>query len=501
MSVFLNAQSGGFKREYKLPNAFQNVAKAVFETTPNNYIMGGFVFDTLNGSYTNRLTLFGINQQGQRTWTKKYGSSKFEYLDNLWVSRWFYKQGSNLYHAGCVRDSNNKYLGVLIKFNLNGDSIWQNKFYDDNYDVIPLMVTGSVDGGFLITGYVQQVGNQPVLLIKTNVVGNELWRKYINKSGTNTHDGKAIIQDTSSKKIIIVGHQKFGNDYKDNILICDSLGNKLSQNSYCGSLGGWLNDLIQTKDKKIVAVGKAIYPQIFSGSNLTRSYAVKFDFNSPESPIWKIDNFDKLAKGNSFTCVRELNNEVLLFSGGLDTMQQNSLPLNGLNRMTKFDKNGNMLWNRHYDYSKNPNANNNITTRSLNLAINGDWLAAIQIGNASPDPFFFVRYDSTGCDSTSLYCTTTFTSNIYEVSNNAYHLVIYPNPVKSTLNLSFSNLKFITQNLTFKILDVYGRVIREDEIKIETQNSLNISDLEKGIYFMQLYNMNKLIATKKIMKE
>ncbi len=96
---------GGFKREYKLPYSFTNVAKAVYESSPNNYVMCGFVFDSLNGNYSNRLTLFGINTLGQRTWTKKYGNSKFEYLDNLWISRWFYKQGNNLYHAGCVKVS------------------------------------------------------------------------------------------------------------------------------------------------------------------------------------------------------------------------------------------------------------------------------------------------------------------------------------------------------------------------------------------------------------
>lgn len=56
MAVTLSYSQGGFKRKFKLPNALNNTTKAVFETTANNYIVGGIVVDTLNGFTTNRLT-------------------------------------------------------------------------------------------------------------------------------------------------------------------------------------------------------------------------------------------------------------------------------------------------------------------------------------------------------------------------------------------------------------------------------------------------------------
>jgi hypothetical protein len=46
---------------------------------------------------------------------------------------------------------------VFVKFDLNGDTIWQ-KFYRDTdplEDVIPQMVTASADGGFYLTGFFQ----------------------------------------------------------------------------------------------------------------------------------------------------------------------------------------------------------------------------------------------------------------------------------------------------------------------------------------------------------
>jgi hypothetical protein len=257
-AVTSSYSQSGFKRQFKLPYALNNTTKAVFETMPNNYVMCGIVVDTLNGFTTNRLTLVGLNALGQPQWTKKYGNHKFEYLDNIFISKWFYKQGNYLYHAGCVRDSNNLQLGVFIKFNFNGDTIWQKRFYEAGYDVIPQQVVGSIDGGFLITGWFQNLTTRPVLIIKTDANGNELWRKKLNKAIPNTQDAKGIVQDTTTKKIVTIGYQYIGSSSAwglySNIIIADSLGNKLQQLNPIG-YEGELRDIIQTKDKKFVAVG------------------------------------------------------------------------------------------------------------------------------------------------------------------------------------------------------------------------------------------------------
>ncbi|MBA3706831.1 MAG: T9SS type A sorting domain-containing protein, partial [Bacteroidetes bacterium] len=468
-----------------------------------NYIMGGIIVDSLNGVQFNRLALFGINNVGQRTWTKKYGSNKFQYLDNNFISRWFYKQDNFLYNVCCVKDSNNKYLGVFMKFDLNGDTLWQKKFYDTvGVEPVPQRVTPSVDGGFLITGFWEDFNfnRRLLMIIKTDINGNELWRKKIGKTGNNVQDGKAIIQDTVTKKIVIVGYQYIGTATEDNFVICDSLGNKLSQLNYTnGSLGGWMYDVIQTKDKKFVAVGRALYPQMIGNTNLTRAFAVKFDLNSPSVPVWKTEH-DRLDYGNTFLCLKELPNETLLIAGGIDTMIQHNLPLQAFNRITKMDKNGNVIWNRNYNYSTNTAVPNQMSVASLNLAANGDWLTAVQVANyPNPNPFFFVRYDSTGCDSTLNYCLSV---GIEERKKIEDAISIYPNPIKSVINLNFSLVNLSNENISIKIFDVMGRVIKEEELSIEREKTnINANELDKGVYFLQIYNEDKFIAIKKIVKE
>ncbi len=488
---------GGFKRQFKLPFSLNNTTKNIFETTTGNYITCGIVVDTLNGFQTNRLAMMGLNNQGQLQWVKKYGNHKFEYLDNSLIAKWFYKQGNFIYHAGCVRDSNNKYIGVFIKFNFNGDTLWQKRFYDPNDYVIPQMVTGSIDGGFLITGIFEDPVNvnRTVLLIKTNAQGIELWRKKITKVVPNAHDAKIIIQDTLTKKIITAGYQYVGtataySDYTS-IIVMDSLGNKLSQHKY-GGKGGLFTNLIQTKDKKFIAIGSVGQPEMFGALNSYKSLAVKFDVNNPITPIWYFE-YDKTAVTNFFTSVTELNNEDLLITGILDTMQQNNLTTNCLQRIMRINKNGSLLSTIYFDYSPNHLVDNNQTILSLNKTSDNGYISAFQVFNASPSPFFVVKYDSTFCDSSVFYCQTV---GLEELKKNTYNLKVFPNPTKDILNITTDNL-FAIETTNIKITDLLGREV----LALTGSPQINIKELKTGIYFLQLYDKERLIYGQKIIKQ
>jgi hypothetical protein len=484
---------GGFKRQFKLPGALNNTTKNVFETTAGNYLVCGIMVETVDNIQTNRLAIMGLNSQGQLQWTKKYGNSKFEYLDNSLIAKWFYKQGNFIYHAGCVRDSNNKYLGVLVKFSFNGDTIWQKRFYDSaGVDVIPQMVNGSVDGGFLITGFFQGNGYRKALLIKTDINGVELWRKKIGKTGVNVQDGKAIVQDSLSKKIITVGYQYVsGTTSYVSVLILDSLGNKLHHMGYTGK--GLLVDVIQTKDKKIVAVGEEEESLIIGALETHKSFAVKFDFNAPATPLWYLYH-DKTAITNFFTRATELANGNIILTGIIDTMQQNNLATNCLQRITKIDANGNILSNRHYDYSPNTLSDNNQTILSYNPTSDGGFISAFQVFNSSPNPFFIVKYDSTGCDSSIAYCQTV---GLEELRLNKDLFTVYPNPTNGILNISFK-VDFEKEFTTIEILNNLGQVIREEEILFKNKNAaIKTSELPSGVYLLNLKSVNSQTVSKR----
>ncbi len=485
---------GGFKRSFKLPNAFNNSTRAVFETTAGNYIVAGIVFDTLNNYYTNRLTLVGLNSQGRPQWTKKYGNVKFQYLDNIFLTKWFYKQGSYLYHAGCVLDSNNIYLGVLLKFNFNGDTLWQRKYYEAGYDVIPQQVVGSADGGFLITGFVQDTSVSLTLLIKTDANGFELWRKKIHKPVPDVQDAKVILQDSATKKIVTVGYQNIGNAQSwyvaTNILIFDSLGNTLHQLNYTsGSSNIW--DMIQTKDKNIIIIGNEYQGKLLGSIDSYKSYAVKFNINNPTNPIWTL-RFDKVMSYNAFTSIVELPNEDVLIAGSIDTTQESNKPIpNFTSRLTRITKNGNVVWNKYYNYRTNVTNFNVQQVLSINKTSDDGFISAIDFTFDNPNKFFVVKFDSTGCDSSAFYCSTVGLKNNSFLSEN---ISVYPNPTTGSLNIEAENASKV------QVVSLLGQLVKEEELKIENKK-IDISTLQNGVYFLKVYDNNKLIGTTKIIKE
>ena len=492
----------GFRSRFYLPGSFNNTARAIFETSPGNYFAAGFVADTLNGYNTDRLTIMGLNSIGQPLWAKKYGNAKFQYLMNTFIRRSFYKQGNFIYHACCVRDSNNKQFGVLLKFNQNGDTVWQKIYRDAIEDVIPQMVTSSIDGGFLITGFFQNWVNhtQPALLIKTDANGNELWRKRLHKMNPDVSDGKAILQDSVSKKIIIAGYNyQSGAINYENILLLDSLGNNPVSTAFLSN-GGTIYDMIQSrKDTSIIIVGLQYESQTIGGYNLMRSYVVKFNISNPNTPVWKIV-LDKPTLANAATCIRENNSGELVVAGVIDTMQINNMATNALVRISKITSSGYLTNQRYYDYKINDSlADNNLRLSFVDLTSDLGYIAALEVINfPNPNNFFYVKYGADGCDTLAAHCATMNLVGISETRNKIDNITIYPNPVNDFLKVELLDTISIDQ-IEVTIYDILGKEVKKADLK--STLSIELMGLEKGIYFIKVMRNGNFICHQKIIKE
>lgn len=80
------------------------------------------------------------------------------------------------------------------------------------------------------------------------------------------------------------------------------------------------------------------------------------------------------------------------------------------------------------------------------------------------------------------YIATTLSANDFEKNT----ITMYPNPVKNTLNLNFSNdSEYLGKD--FQIFDVNGRIVFQDKIL----NSINVSSLQKGLYLIKIDDVLK----------
>jgi hypothetical protein len=77
------------------------------------------------------------------------------------------------------------------------------------------------------------------------------------------------------------------------------------------------------------------------------------------------------------------------------------------------------------------------------------------------------------------------------------NLAAYPNPTNDILFLSIEN--GLSQELTYQLIDLQGKLIENNVIKNNT-TEIKLAHLEKAIYFLNITENNKSIKTFKIIK-
>jgi hypothetical protein len=94
-------------------------------------------------------------------------------------------------------------------------------------------------------------------------------------------------------------------------------------------------------------------------------------------------------------------------------------------------------------------------------------------------------------DNFSVECTACATASISD--QKAFEFLVYPNP-----STNFLNVKTQENLSSLQVLDILGKsIITEREVK----ETLDISTLNKGVYFLKLTSDNGLISTKRFIKK
>jgi hypothetical protein len=106
--------------------------------------------------------------------------------------------------------------------------------------------------------------------------------------------------------------------------------------------------------------------------------------------------------------------------------------------------------------------------------------------------------DANNCSNTALVtlsvstCTDVRTNTLVDVG-----LLIYPNPTNRLLNISFNS---IPQNTKIELYNSIGALVLS-ETTANKNNTINVSELSSGIYFLKVLEGNKVVAVKKVVKE
>lgn len=81
-------------------------------------------------------------------------------------------------------------------------------------------------------------------------------------------------------------------------------------------------------------------------------------------------------------------------------------------------------------------------------------------------------------------------SGIYDVQNALDNFDVYPNPTEATLNLKFTLTK--EESLQIRVVDVSGKIVYTEKATLSgnVQHAINVSELAKGSYILQVLTTN-----------
>lgn len=455
--------------------------------------------DSINGVLGNRRILM--------TWYNWDGTiNKHEYfmVDSanyygMWYSN--HTLGENgFYHYGQLIDANttispNTSDVALIKFSLEGDTIWTKRYNSGYFDVATCgLITNN--GDFVAVGYCNTGTNMFQRIIRFSNTGNIIWNKTYNSSYESF--ARYIIGDDEGNFFIggFTRPQGGGNpkNARTRVMKIDSLGDIIWNKSIFGICDEFSSSLALASDGNLlVAKGKCKEQPTFQGTDNKLSL-YKLNKNTGDT-LWHKEYEPELLDLNDALFVQQLNDGNIILGGNSLKLFFNNQGDTIFGKQTgvliKTDSMGNQLWMRHYFYNEGDSIGvaYNYLTDGKPTSDGGYILVGHTISNTWNDGWI-IKTDANGC--IDLSCV----NGIEELDDEDFRLSIYPNPAEEYVSI---DLPIQYNKGTLQVYTMQGQLVKTASITTSGTQSFSIADMPNGIYQLVVYsNTNKLLGREKL---
>ncbi|OFY73797.1 MAG: hypothetical protein A2236_12360 [Bacteroidetes bacterium RIFOXYA2_FULL_33_7] len=476
--------------------------ESVIQLEDSNFMVAGYFQDT------SQLQLDGflmkISNSGEVLWFKQYGDTLSDSFDIVRETN----------DAGFVMIGNSYSFGngssdiYLVKTNSAGELQWQKKYGGDSDDFSENIVS-TYDGGYLISGktYSYELGGSDLYLVKIDSAGNFQWDK---TCGTIYSEGLGYAIQASDTSYVIVGTSDLNNTgiRKAMIIKTDSLGNEIWRKYYGYEGSASFSRVVELNDGSFIASGSCYYNDYTDWEG----WLMKIDLNGDS--IWskRYGNSD-FATPDYFYDMTITNDGGFVMSGQWNRV---GTPYRDM-WLVKTDSLGNTCVPEPYSPEGCwsylcENIYAEITADSDTVYLTEG--ASVQFGTisnfgtswqwdfgdtiTSTEQYPQHSYTSTGVKTVQLitnsdYCSDTayYTITVLnDVGNNNqfsivnFQLLIYPNPATNELKVKREKLKV---GCKIELYDLLGRKVLSKELQ-EQEQIIDVSKIGKGVY---LYNISR----------
>ena len=472
-------------------NSYASFAANGIVKQNNNYILALIGFDTTNISTDIQSLFFAkIDSNGQNfEIIKKYNQPDTNYLLG-------YGPFIRIHDGGfCLvgefdSNYNQKVQHFIMLFDSNMNNILTKIIPHDTIWETIRTVKETNDHGFIITGgrYITDIENG-VLIIKTDSMGNQIWKKTL-QPGENSIGTQ--IEETPDHGFLICG-------YKDSyiqggggpiLLKTDSAGNFIWM-EYLGNIGqhdGTAAFAITNQGDYIVALGFANYTYTGNIAWAGRLNVIKYTQDGNE--IWN-RMYDTIRQSVNVNNILIYPNNDFTIIGNYAQPTKNDSDYSFFpSFMYKFNANGDSLWRRIYYYTKNYVDGNILVDNMLNS--DGSITACGYVDGDTLSPYqqvWILKTDSNG------YAPGCEPTGIEEIQYTKQEEIrVYPNPSKDNLTIETN----INTEQRIEIINLFGQTVYTTYINKKA--TINTSAFAKGVYILKL-SSDKETVVRKFVKE
>jgi len=194
--------------------------ESIAETIDGNYVLVGteeydWASRSTDTDHVTNIILYLVDSGGNVFWDKEICGWKC-YKGNSVVQTC---DGGFIIAGSCSVRGQNRYDGLLVKTDENGDVFWSRTFGGSGDDIFNDVIQ-TQNGGYLVVGSTESFGardSENVYIVKTDGYGNQVWNKTY---GKGNHEYGICIRQTLDGGFIISGSgMPEGYDFYDVLLI------------------------------------------------------------------------------------------------------------------------------------------------------------------------------------------------------------------------------------------------------------------------------------------